>query len=376
MSLLVSIRHHFADFELDADFEAPNGITALFGRSGAGKTSIINAIAGLLKPDRGRIVIDSKVLHDTDRGIHLPVWRRRVGYVFQDARLFPHLTVRRNLTFGSWFAGGYGDGDEFDRIAGLLGLESLLDRRPANLSGGERQRVAIGRALLSRPRLLLMDEPLASLDDERKEEILPYLETLREDTQIPIIYVSHSIAEVARLATTVVAMRAGKAIRAGPAAEIFSDPHAVPLLGVRSAGALVPAEIVCHDPEDGLTELAISGGRLLVPLVEAPPGTQIRLRVEAQDIILSRAHPDRISTLNVLPAVVTAIHLGEGPGAAVGIRIGADHLLARITRRSVRKLGLAPGENCFAIMKSTAIARIDIGTGVHNSLHTDVTRQQ
>ncbi len=357
--LSVRIGHAFPGFALDASFEAPPGVTALFGRSGAGKTSVVAAVAGLLRPDRGRIAIDGEVLFDRAAGICVPPHRRRVGYVFQDGRLFPHLTVRRNLSYGRRFA-ARGDGGEMDHVVDLLGLGNLLDRRPGRLSGGEAQRVAIGRALLSAPRLLLMDEPLSSLDEPRRAEILPYLEQLRDETRIPILYVSHTLAEIARLATTVVALQDGRVVRAGPAAEVLSDPAAVPTLGVRAAGSLLSGRIVAHHA-DGLTEVAISAGRLLLPRVAADVGAELRIRIAAQDVILSRARPEGLSALNILRATVTDLHRGEGPGVAVALRAGEDMLLARITRRSAEMLGLAPGDRCHAVMKAVSVAPEDVG---------------
>ena len=361
VGLEVDIAHSFGAFRLEVAFSAPRGVTALFGRSGSGKTTLVNAVAGLLRPDRGRVVVEGTPLLDSERGLFLPAHRRRVGYVFQEGRLFPHLTVRQNLTFGRWFAPRGPRDREAERLVELLGLARLLERRPAGLSGGEKQRVAIGRALLSRPRLLLMDEPLASLDEARKAEILPYLERLRDETRVPIVYVSHALPEVARLATTLVVIGEGRLLRCGDAETLLADPESVPLLGVREAGALLTARVVRHHPEDALTELAASAGRLLLPRLAAAPGTSLRLRIEAQDIILARRPPAETSALNILPATVTAIHEGSGPGAAVGLLAGSDRLLARITRRSLRSLGLAPGEACYAILKATSIARSDVG---------------
>jgi molybdate transport system ATP-binding protein len=208
MSLAIDICHRLGSFVLDARFEASGGLVALFGRSGSGKTSIINIVAGLIRPDRARVAIDGTVLVDTERGMFVPRHRRRIGYVFQEGRLFPHLTVRQNLLYGRWFAPqAAGRGDHLEGVVDLLGIGSLLERRPGRLSGGEKQRVAIGRALLANPRLLLMDEPLASLDEARKAEILHYIERVRDESKVPIVYVSHSIAEVARLAMTVVLPR-------------------------------------------------------------------------------------------------------------------------------------------------------------------------
>ena len=363
MSLTVSLQHRLPGFALDVAFAAPPGVTALFGRSGAGKTTVVNAVAGLLRPDRGRIAVNGWELFDTDAGRWLPPHRRRVGYVFQEGRLFPHLSVRQNLRYGRWFAGRPRDGAEFDHVVGLLGLGALLARRPGALSGGEKQRVAIGRALLARPRLLLMDEPLAALDEARRAEILPYLERLRDETRTPILYVSHSAAEVARLATTVVALEAGRVVRAGPAAEVLSDPAAVPALGVREAGSVLTGRVMRHHP-DGLTEIGVSAGALLLPRLRARPGAQVRIRIEAQDVILSRTRPEGLSALNILPARVSAVHRGEGPGVAVQLRAGRDLILSRITRRSADALGIAPGIDCFAIMKSVAVAQGDIGVVV------------
>src|SRR5262245_32390939 len=235
--LSVSVTHRFGDFLLDAAFDSGGGLTALFGRSGTGKTSLINAIAGLLRPDRGRIVVDDEVLTDSERGIFVPARRRRIGYVFQEGRLFPHLTVRQNLLYGRWFAPKGGRPGEIGQVIEMLGVEALLHRRLANLSGGEKQRVAIGRALLARPRLLVMDEPLASLDEPRKPEIMPYIERLRDEAGVPIVYVSHQIAEVARLATSLVVLSQGRVAAVGPTAQILGRIDLFPLTGRAEAGA-------------------------------------------------------------------------------------------------------------------------------------------
>lgn len=361
MSLEVALRHGFPGFTLDAAFEAPAGVTALFGPSGSGKTTVVNAVAGLLRPDAGRVAVDGAPLFDIARRQWTPPHRRRIGYVFQDGRLFPHLSVRRNLAYGRWFAGGARDAAETDRVGELLGLGALLDRRPGALSGGEKQRVAIGRALLSKPRLLLMDEPLAALDDALKAEILPYLERLRDEVSVPILYVSHSIAEVARIATTAVILREGRVMRSGPAAEALGDPALSPALGVRGAGAVLTARVVAHHA-DGLTELALEGERLLLPRIRAVVGGAVRVRLSAQDVILATRRPAEISALNILEGKVREIRPGTGPGAMVVVEIGAQTLLARITRRSLDAMALSPGTRCFAITKSVAVAPEDIGT--------------
>ncbi|SFS22043.1 molybdenum ABC transporter ATP-binding protein [Yoonia litorea] len=348
----VTVKKALGQFNLDARFSAPQGVTALFGPSGSGKTSLINMIAGLNVPDSGRIDVDGTCLYDSTTGRSLPVRKRRVGYVFQEARLFPHLTVLRNLRYG-------GTHDEAQVIK-LLGLSDLRDRMPANLSGGERQRVALGRALMCDPQILLMDEPLAALDAPRKAEILPYLARLRDEVSVPIIYVSHDMSEVAQLATTLVVMESGRVVASGPLAQVLSDPAIVPLVGVRSAGAVINATVSGRLLDDGLTEVAFSGGRLLLPGNFGSLGQKMRLRIPAQDVILARSRPEGISALNVLPVVVKAIEQGKGPGVAVRLQAGDDMLLARITKRSAGRMQLARGQQIFAIIKATAVGREDI----------------
>jgi molybdate transport system ATP-binding protein len=361
MTLEVNIQHQFAGFSLDAAFDAGPGVTALFGRSGAGKTTVINAVAGLLQPQHGRISLDGDVLFDRASRHFVPPAKRRLGYVFQDARLFPHLSVRDNLTFGVRYAPFGSDGAGFDDVVTLLGIDDLLDRAPNTLSGGEKQRVALGRALLSRPRLLLMDEPLASLDGPRKQEILPYLERLRDGPLgLPILYVSHAVDEIARLANTIVLLQDGKVRVQGPLYDVMADPAAMPLLGVREAGAVIDAEVISH-AKDGLSTLKLSAGTLELPGVQAAVGTRVRLRVLAQDVILSRHRPEGLSAVNVLPGTVEDVHPGDGPGAAIALQAGNDRLLARVTARAVREMQITKGMNCFAILKATTVAPGSIG---------------
>lgn len=359
MRLSVTLRHQFPGFLLDASFDAGGGLTAVMGRSGAGKTTIANAVAGLFQPDEGKVIAAGETLLDTAVSVDLPAHRRRIGYVFQEARLFPHLTVRRNLLYGKWFAGA--SGAEFDRIVEMLGIGPLLTRRPGALSGGEKQRVALGRALLSDPRLLVMDEPLAALDAQRKAEIIPYLERLRDEAGKPILYVSHSTSEVARLATTVVMIDGGRVVACGAAAEVLSDPSLARAMPIREAGAVLTAVVAGHDDADGLSELTVSAGSLFLPKVSAEVGARLRVRVEAHDILLFTDPPVGGSALNVLPVTVSSIRQGDGPGAIVALMAGDDSLIARITRRSVRNLGLAPGKECFAVLKSTSVAAEDVG---------------
>ncbi len=356
--LSVAVMHRFGDFRLDAAFESSGGLTALFGRSGAGKTSLINAIAGLLRPERGRIVVDGEVLADSERGIFIPARRRRIGYVFQEGRLFPHLTVRQNLLYGRWFAPkaerGGGRAGEVDQVIELLGIGGLLHRRPANLSGGEKQRVAIGRALLARPRLLVMDEPLASLDEARKTEILPYIERLRDAAGVPIVYVSHQVAEVTRLATTMVVLSDGRVAASGPPAAIMARLDLFPLTGRAEAGAILTTTVAAHDPIFGLTTLRAAAGDLRVPHLDLPVGAALRVRIRARDVMIALAPPTGLSALNVLPGVVAEIGRTDGPIVEIRLDCAGDALIARLTRRSVETLALAPGRPVCAVIKSIA----------------------
>ena len=354
------LKHHFPDFTLDLDLEAGSGITALFGRSGAGKSTIINAVAGLLHPDEGYLEVGGEVLMDTTRNIHTAPHKRRFGTVFQDARLFPYLTVAQNLDFGTRYA-PKGSNIPRNDVIDLLGLNKLLTRAPNTLSGGEKQRVALGRALLSAPRMLLMDEPLASLDTTRKHEILPYLEQLRDGPlNLPILYVSHAIEEITRLADTLVLLKDGKIAAQGPLRDVMSDPAAVPLIGVREAGSVIEATVQRHDT-DGLTTLKLRAGQIILPTIDAPVGTKMRLRIKAQDIMIARTRPTDISALNILAASITSIHEGTGPGIALSLDIGGQTLLARVTRRAVTDLNLRVGTSCFAVLKSTTIAPTSVG---------------
>jgi molybdate transport system ATP-binding protein len=359
--LEVDIEHRLGAFELDIHFRSGRGLTALLGRSGAGKTSVVNVIAGLVRPERGRIVVDGSVLIDTARGIRTPAHRRRVGYVFQEDRLFPHLTVRQNLLFGRWFAPGPAPAARLDDVVDLLGIGTLLDRRPGRLSGGEKQRVAIGRALLASPRLLLMDEPLASLDARRKDEIFPYIERLRDQAGVPIVYVSHAVGEVTRLANTIVLITDGRVRAVGPLQEVMGRAELYPMAGRFEAGAVLAARVAAHDARWGLTELAGAFGKLTVPRLPAPVGAALRVRIRARDVILAATPPTGISALNVLAGRVEAVVPIEEAALEVQLRLGNERLLARVTRRSGATLGLVPGREIFAVIKTVAIDRRSLG---------------
>ncbi|WP_170751420.1 molybdenum ABC transporter ATP-binding protein [Ruegeria lacuscaerulensis] len=359
MSLSVRLRHDLPNIKLDLNFDAPSGVTVLFGRSGSGKTTVVNAVAGLLKPTSGRVAVDGWELFDTEKHLWLPPHKRRLGYVFQEGRLFPHLTVRQNLSYGRWFAPKGAPRENPDKVIEMLGIGHLLDRRPAGLSGGEKQRVAIGRALLASSRLILADEPLAALDDARKAEILPYFERLRDEVSVPILYVTHSAAEVARLATSVVALQDGKAVRHGPASEVLADPSVAPA-GIRAVGAVLQVRVAKHH-SDGLTELNAGGTSLFLPRIPHQIGDDLRIRIPAQEVILSNKRPEGLSALNMLEGTVDTIRAGEGPGAIVSVKTPAGSVLARITRRSVDALGLQPGQLCYAVIKTVALAPQNVG---------------
>jgi molybdate transport system ATP-binding protein len=355
MSADVVLRHEFPGFVMNVAFALPqSGVTALFGVSGAGKTTIVNAIAGTFRPHEGRIVINGRVVLDTARGIFVPASQRRAGYVFQDARLFPHMSVRDNLLFGWRRAAMKAGESDIAHIVALLGLEHLLARWPRALSGGEKGRVALGRALLSSPEILLLDEPLAALDAQRRSEVLPYLENLRDEARLPMLYVSHSLEEVARLADDVVVVGDGKVAVQGSVFDVLTRLELPSLAGSPPLGAVVAATVTAHR-DDGLTALAFDGGTLFVPKLRRPVGAMLRLRVRAEEIMLALEEPRTISANNILLARVVAVSADGGTSADVLLTCGNTRFTARITRASCARLGLAPGKPVFAIVKSVTV---------------------
>lgn len=355
-AIVARLRRPLADFALDVSLELPAaGVTALFGPSGAGKTTLLRVIAGLDRRARGSLVVGGATWLDTDAGVFLPPHRRPVGYVFQDADLFPHLDVRANLLYGARRVHRTPDRDRLGAVVAMLGLGDLLARRPATLSGGERRRAAIARALLVEPALLLLDEPLTGLEAARRDEILPWLERLHREAAIPILYVSHAVAEVARLADHLVVIERGRVASAGPLAGTLAALGAGLPVG-EDAGVVLEAVVGGLDGAWHLCRADFAGGSVWLPDHGRLPGGPLRLRIRADDVGLAAVAAAHASVQNQLPAVVESIGDGGHPALAlVRIRVGATPLLARVTRRSVGALGLAPGTTVVAQVKAAAI---------------------
>ena len=359
--LEVHFTAHAGRFPLEVAFTADAPVTGLFGRSGAGKSSIMNALAGLLTPDAGRIVCAGTVLFDSGTGINVPPEQRRIGYVFQDCLLFPHLSVERNLAYGMGRRQRSAPLITFDQAVDLLDLRPLLARSPSTLSGGETQRVAIARALLSDPRLLLLDEPLAALDANRRNEILHAIERLRDAVRLPIVFVSHSVGEVTRLADTMVIIAGGKVLATGGVEEVMNRLDLRPHTGRYEAGSVITCVVHAHDLAYDLTTLRFDGGELELPHVAAAIGERVRVRVRARDVTLAADRPSRISTRNVLHGTIAAITDETGPVLDVALDIGRTRLLARVTRRSRDELGLQVGGQAFALVKAISLDRRSAG---------------
>jgi molybdate transport system ATP-binding protein len=359
--IAVDIEERLGEFRLEVAFTAEAPIVGLFGRSGAGKTCLVNALAGISRPERGAIVVNGVTLFDSERHIDVAPERRRLGYVFQDDLLFPHLDVESNLMYGFHRAPRAERVIEPTHVIELLGLGPLLERSPTALSGGEKQRVAIGRALLAQPRLLLMDEPLASLDVNRRDEVLRYIELLRDDLHIPIVYVSHSVTEITRLADTMVLLSEGKALAVGEVDEVMGRIDLRPQTGRYEAGAVIDTVVAAHDTGYGLTTLHFDGGDLIVPNVEALVGERVRVRIRARDVSVALARPEHMSIVNALEGSVAAIADDGGPIVELQMRVGAARLQARITRRSRDELKLAEGRRVYALIKAVSLDRRSVG---------------
>jgi len=348
-------------FSLDAELDLPlEGVTALFGPSGSGKSSLLRIIAGLDRVAGNQVMLGGEVWQDDSKGVFVPPHRRSIGFVFQDTQLFPHLSVDANIAYGMKRAGRRAPRHGIGQIVDILDLGALMDRRPSTLSGGERQRVAIARAVMTSPKLLLMDEPLSSLDIERKDEILPFIERLAHEIGTPILYVSHAIDEVLRLASTLVLIARGRIVAKGPIEEVTSRLDLHPYTGRLDAGAVLRSTVSAHERERGITRMVFPGGELVSPLIDANIGTSINVRIRSRDVSLSLDAPKRTSILNILPGRVEQIEDSGGPQAHVLLDVGSP-LWARITNVSVKELGLKPGMSVYALIKAVAVDRRSMG---------------
>lgn len=356
--LHVQLARQRDEFRLDVNFSAQTpGIVALFGRSGSGKTTLAHILAGLLSADSGSIQLDGQWLYDSDRGLSVPPESRRIGYVFQDGRLFPHYTVHGNLLYG-WKRrppDAPADAGLPARLILLLGLEKLLERRPWQLSGGERQRVALGRALLAHPRLLLLDEPLAALDQRRREEVLPYLERVRDELRVPMIYVSHQFDEVLRLATHVVLMDQGCSVASGDLAAVSLHPQLRDIVGGDALGAVVEATVAQAADETGLGQLTVGRGRLQLPTEGLHPGQPVRLQLLARDLILALGTPRGLSVRNRLAGIIVDIRDDDAHSVLVSVDVGGPILLARVTALSAAEMELRVGLPLWVLVKSVTL---------------------
>ncbi|CDT92134.1 Molybdenum import ATP-binding protein modC [Vibrio coralliirubri] len=362
-ALILQYQQQLGETFFDIDLELPSsGITAIFGRSGAGKTSLINAISGLKQPDKGLISVSGATLFDSENGINLPTHKRNVGYVFQESRLFPHMKVAANLKYGMKSV----DKAHFEQIISLLSLGSLLDRYPARLSGGEKQRVAIGRALLSKPSILLMDEPLASLDLPRKREVMPFLENLAETVQIPIIYVTHSLNEILRLANHLVIIDQGKVISSGVTEEVWASRAMQPWQSFSEQSSLFEAKLAEHNDDYALSRLMLGKSTSLwVQKVSSELGTTVRLQVRANDVSITLEQPKGTSIRNILPVTIKSVETHQQgtnkQSVAVELELESGcYLWATITLWALDELNLEIGQRVYAQIKGVSVAQRDI----------------
>jgi len=346
-----------APIPLDVSFRVqPGELMALVGHSGSGKSTLLRTIAGLWQPTEARVAVGGAVWLDTACGFALPPHRRRVGIVFQSYALFPHMTAAGNVMSALGHLPKGRRHAEAQRLLELVNLSGLESRRPAELSGGQQQRVALARALARNPDALLLDEPFSAVDRATRERLYREIRELRGVLNMPVVLVTHDMHEAELLADRMVVIEAGRVLKSGTTAEVMFDPAALRGMGLREAGAAVGATIAVQEA-DGLTRLDTGAGPLWLPRVEGSPGTAVRVRIMAHEVILSLEPPKGLSALNILPATVIAVTEGDGPGAFVRLRLGPDTILARVTRRSVQAMALTPGANCFAILKSMSVAR-------------------
>jgi|TARA_Y100000588_G_scaffold304879_1_gene327984 molybdate transport system ATP-binding protein len=356
MSLSVNIQNSLGEFSLNADFYCDKGVTALFGKSGAGKTSIVQLIAGLIQPDNGKIIIDDEIVFDKEKRINLPAEDRRVGYVFQESRLFPHMIVRKNLNFGMRRRKRAGFNTlPFDDVVDILGISNLLERGTYSLSGGERQRIALGRALLSGPRLLLMDEPLAALDIERRWEIIPFIERIHRQFDIPVIYVSHSVDEILQLADNMVLLNEGQVIAAGSIESVMNRPDLASISGMGDPSSVIQAHIKKLDTANGLAILAFDSGEFCVPARNLEVNARVRVRIRARDVSIALKKPEGISVLNIFPGTVQHITNKDEIQVDLSVQVGNEVIWAQITHKSLHDLQIKPGSDVFVMVKAMAI---------------------
>ncbi|WP_135447380.1 molybdenum ABC transporter ATP-binding protein [Tabrizicola caldifontis] len=352
MTLSVALQAK-APIPLDVAFSVvPGELLALVGHSGSGKTTILRSIAGLWRPATARVAVDGEVWLDTGSGIALPTHRRHVGVVFQNYALFPHMTAAQNVAA----AMDRPDPAEAARLLDLVNLHGLSDRKPAQLSGGQQQRVALARALARKPAALLLDEPFSAVDRATRERLHAEILALRAHLKMPVVLVTHDMNEAQLLADRMLVIEKGSVVREGTTAAVMADPDALRAMGIREVAALLPA-IVAGEEEDGLTRLTTATGPLFLPGIGSPPGTRLRVRIMAHEVILSRTRPEGLSAQNILPCTVTTIRPGDGPGVMVHLAVGAEEILARITRRAAAQLALQPGDAAHAVLKSLSVAR-------------------
>jgi molybdate transport system ATP-binding protein len=358
MTLRVAF-HAAGPIPLEVGFDvAPGELLALVGPSGSGKTTILRSIAGLWTPTTARVSVGDETWLDTAQGLNLPPHRRHLGVVFQNYALFPHLTAAGNIAA----AMPSPDRAEVDRLLTLLGLHGLGTRRPAALSGGQQQRVAVARALARRPRALVLDEPFSAVDRATRESLHAQIQSLRAHLKMPVILVTHDMTEAQLLADRMAVIDAGRLIRQGTTAEVMADPAALRAMGLRDLASLLSAVVEAPE-EDGLTRLRTAGGPIFLPGIDSPPGSRLRVRVLAHEVILSRERPQGLSAQNILPGRITALQPGDGPGVLVQVAIGDDPVLVRITRRAAAELGLQLGDGVHVILKAMSVARDQITSG-------------
>ncbi|ELR66094.1 Molybdenum transport ATP-binding protein ModC [Photobacterium marinum] len=357
--LAINVQKQLGDLQLDVQLDLPmQGITAIFGRSGTGKTSLINVLSGLSKPDSGSIKLGEHVLFSSENRVDLPPEKRRIGYVFQDARLFPHYTVAGNLTYGC----SNKDEAHFNDVVRLLGIEALLKRYPSSLSGGEKQRVAIGRALLTKPDMLLMDEPLASLDLPRKQELMPYLEKLAKEVNTPIVYVTHSLDEILRLADHMVMLNEGKVVISGHVNSVWGSPEMRPWLPSREQSSLITARVNHSHPQYALTQVMLNHKACLwVSQLSRARGEWVRVRIHSNDVSITKSKPHHTSIRNILEARVDKIlPVDEDEKVAVRLRVGEANIWANITLWAADELELNVGDEVFAQIKGVSVTQEDL----------------